>query len=144
MRKSLFFAVIALMMAMLGVCLTACGSNGDEEPGDGSTDSKLNGTWVATAKDDASTGTFTFEFKGNNVSYTEKWSEPGYDDDIETYKGTFVAEDGLLTMHLERTDYPDSFDCVFKYSVSGKSLVLTSVGDNYFADDGDTKTFTKR
>lgn len=111
---------------MLPFLFTACGD--DEPSGNGNEGGGgLNGTWVLSGlTDDDSTGSWTFKFSGSSVTYIEKWSEPGYDDDIETSTGNFEVENGIISMHLiyNYGSGSDTYDWAFEYSIKGKELTL--------------------
>lgn len=133
MNKKFFLYLMAIVMvAMLGVNFTSCG-NDDEDYGTG----PVAGKWECYLTDGSSRGTLTFIFKDDNVTYIEKWSEPGYDDDIETYTGVYVVENDIISMTLTRLRddgtswYSNAY--VFKFEINGKKLTLTA--NNYWAKD---------
>ena len=127
MNKKSFLRLLAIMMvAMLSVSLVSCSSDDDEFEGSG----PLGGRWERYMTDGSSQGTLTFIFKNGTVTSIEKWSEPGYDDDIETYTGPYVIEDNIVSMTLTRLRddgspwYSDNY--VFKFEINGKTLTLTA------------------
>lgn len=139
MKKYLFF-----FLMLLPLVLVSCGD--DDDPG-----SALKGTWVKTGlKDKESTGSWTFKFTNNTVTFTEKWSEPGEDDDIEVYAGTYetIEEDGksIVTMHVTY-DYgsgSDDEDWTFQYAINGKELTLTPMTDETWGYFGKAAFTLKR
>ncbi len=134
----LLFAVLALACA----ALYSCGS--DEPKG------ALGGTWVLrNLSDKDSEGTLTFKFNGNKVSFIEKWTERGYDDDIETYEGTCVIDTEAKTVAMIITptyyDSDDTYEWLFDYELSGGKLTLTpanSTTRSYWGSS--SKTFTRQ
>lgn len=123
--KHLFSLLLFIGITSIG--FTACSSNDDDEDyGTG----PLAGKWEAYGTDGDSQGTATFIFKNGTVTYIEKWSEPGYNDDIETYTGPYTIENNIVSMTLTRIRengdawYTDHY--VFKFEVNGKQLTLTA------------------
>ena len=136
MKKLLIYLLLLLPLA-----LVSCGSD-DDEPSTG-----LSGTWVKNDLTDGdSHGSWTFKFSGNNVIYTEKWSESGHENDVEVYSGTYETfndhendpeKTKYLNMHVTYTysGGSSSYDWEFAYSISGKELTLTPISSetrNYF------------
>ncbi len=99
-----------------------CACSNDDESSD-----SLSGKWEAYTTDGDSQGTQTFILKNGSVTYIEKWTEPGYEDDVETYDGPYIIEDDLVTMNLVRrdVDYNYNYVWVFKWEIDGKNLTLT-------------------
>ncbi len=123
-KKNFLHLMAIVMVAMLCVNFTSCG-NDDEDYGTG----PVAGKWERYLTDGSSRGTYTFIFKDDNVTYIEKWSEPGYDDDIETYTGVYVVENDIISMTFGNATV--SVD--FKYEIKGQKLTLTA--NNYWAKD---------
>ena len=84
--KKYLFLLMAMMMAVMTVGLTACGD--DDEPKSG-----INGTWERTETDADGRGTLKFIFKNNSVTYKEYWKGFDGDDEDDTYKGTYTIDE---------------------------------------------------
>ncbi|MBQ4485134.1 MAG: hypothetical protein II934_09080 [Prevotella sp.] len=142
MMKKPNFKSFALLLFLGSICVgfSACSSdNDDDDYGTG----PLAGRWEAhrthtSSEGDKSEGLFTFTFKNGNVTYVEKWSSSGEEDDIETYTGPYTVENDIISMSLTRLRddgtswYSNAY--VFKFEINGKKLTLT-------ANDGSTRKY---
>lgn len=119
--------IISLGICLLGgMAFISCSSSDDDEQSD-----SLSGKWEIRLSDKDSQGTLSFTFRNGTVTYIEKWSEPGYDDDIETYSGPYTIEEDIVTMTLRRVDTKDQDRVfVFKWEINGKTLTLTPIDSN--------------
>ena len=139
-EKKLFHLLAILMFAMLSICISSCGDDDDE------VSDSLSGIWEINISDGDSKGTMTFTFKNGVVIYVEKWSDSGYEDDIETYKGTYTIDNDMVTMALARTEetLQEEYTWIFKWKINGKKLTLTP-NDNYTSDYWESSvTFSKK
>ncbi len=104
MKKNL---VCVLCILMLTTLLVACGSKKEEPKVEINNDPSILGTWTEDYFDSG----YTFNEDGTGI-------EIFYDQAF-----TYIANDGLLTIHYEQTDVPYA-DKEFTYSVNDTELTL--------------------
>lgn len=129
MKKRLFGFMTILMMVVVCVCFTACGSDGgssDNNSGDGggggSPANALVGTWsrnYSTADVPNAKEVYTFN---NNGSGT-------YKNAYQTANFAYGVANGYISVKIRYSDSSDIIDDVWSYTINGNTLTLN--GNQY-------------
>ena len=129
MKKRLFGFMTILMMVVVCVCFTACGSDGgssDNNSGDGggggSPANALVGTWsrnYSTADVPNAKEVYTFN---NNGSGT-------YKNAYQTATFSYGVANGYISVKIRYSDSSDIIDDVWSYTINGNTLTLN--GNQY-------------
>ena len=129
MKKRLFGFMTILMMVVVCVCFTACGSDGgssDNNSGDGggggSPANALVGTWsrnYSTADVPNAKEVDTFN---NNGSGT-------YKNAYQTATFAYGVANGYISVKIRYSDSSDIIDDVWSYTINGNTLTLN--GNQY-------------
>jgi hypothetical protein len=129
MKKRLFGFMTILMMVVVCVCFTACGSDGgssDNNSGDGggggSPANALVGTWsrnYSTADVPNAKEVYTFN---NNGSGT-------YKNAYQTATFAYGVANGYISVKIRYSDSSDIIDDVWSYTINGNTLTLN--GNQY-------------
>ena len=129
--KKYFLLMVAVMMAIVTMSLTACGSDKDDEP---KADSSMVGTWKYLKLDHSEMLESLIQFAKDGKYYQVDILSGEDGDDFDIAKGTYVVSGNKITATGTFNDsFP--FEYEFIYSVSGDKLTLTTEGVSY--------TFTK-
>ena len=129
MKKYLFGFMTILMMVVVCVCFTACGSDGgssDNNSGDGggggSPANALVGTWsrnYSTADVPNAKEVYTFN---NNGSGT-------YKNAYQTATFSYGVANGYISVKIRYSDSSSVIDDVWSYTINGNTLTLN--GNQY-------------
>ena len=129
MKKRLFGFMTILMMVVVCVCFTACGSDGgssDNNSGDGggggSPANALVGTWsrnYSTADVPNAKEVYTFN---NNGSGT-------YKNAYQTATFSYGVANGYISVKIRYSDSSSVIDDVWSYTINGNTLTLN--GNQY-------------
>ena len=129
MKKVLLGFMTILMMVVVCVCFTACGSDGgssDNNSGDGggggSPANALVGTWsrnYSTADVPNAKEVYTFN---NNGSGT-------YKNAYQTATFAYGVANGYISVKIRYSDSSDIIDDVWSYTINGNTLTLN--GNQY-------------
>ncbi len=118
--KKYYFLLVAMMMAIVSVGLTACGSDDDDEP----QNTSIVGTWKTSGTEDGVNYVSLIQFtKDGKFNGVQIWTENG-ENEIEVSKGTYTASNDVL-MITETDEDGEADPYIINYQLKGKQLILT-------------------
>ena len=127
MKKTLLGLMAIVLMAVVCVGFSACGSDGDDNGngggnGGGSTSNALVGTWsrnYSTADVPNAKEVYTFNNNGSGA----------YKNAYQTATFVYSAANGYIAVKIRYNDSSSTIDDVWSYTINGKTLTLN--GNQY-------------
>ena len=134
-KKGIFWSMLAVMLvSMLVVGFTACGSDDDDTPagGGGGTGSGITGTWMG--RDGNKTLTLVFA-SGNSGTWIFKYQDSYSGSETESGSFTYTmtgTNKGIATYERRDSYYSGGRTVIYYFVIDGNTLSLYE--DDYYDD----------
>ena len=123
--KKYYFLLVAIMMAMVSIGLTACGDDEDEPKF-----SDIIGTWKMTGAQNGANYIILQQFTKDGKSYDVEILTMDGVTEVEVWRGTYSINQVVISID-ERNDAGDNRAFNLKYQIKGKQLILSDAVKSY-------------